>query len=252
VKDYKLILDEILRLNHEAEYLVEFSGIPGSGKSYISKKLDIDLTNFITRSNRSVNLTFHTIDIYSNSLFKRIIYKSFIISLLLFKNFKVIFTVLSIINLFDGLSIRNRLKLIFNWLYICAFLKKEKKIKNKSSKKILIMDQSLSQALWSCYFYNENVKPNEEKLLRLFNNLRNKLCLFEHTVITVKADIDKVISRLSHRQIAGSSPLNSLNRELINKGIVSQQYVEAFLKRSQKDSSLPALVMKEIKNNKEL
>ena len=252
MKEYDLILNEILNSRRNLRGLIEFFGMPGSGKSYISNKLNLDIRIYQNNLDSSLSSSFHTIDIYPDFRLKRIIHKLFIIFSLIFRNFKMIRIVLKIINLFNNLNYINKFKLIFNWLYICAIITKEKKTINYSSNKLLIMDQGLFQGLWSCFFYNENVTPDEEKLLKNFNNLQEQLDPFDLTVINVKTDINILYSRLAIRKNPGSSPINSLNKELFDKGFLSYKNVENFLKKYQKTYFLNSLEIKVIDNNEEI
>ena len=92
---------------------------------------------------------------------------------------------------------------------------------NRSRLKPILFDQGLFQALWSCYFYNQEPLNSKisSSLTGLVNQLMDHLTLTNVIVFEVSSDKATILSRLATRKIKGSSPINSLEESLINLGI---------------------------------
>ena len=84
-----------------------------------------------------------------------------------------------------------------------------------------MLDQGIFQALWSCFYYQ--LGSNESKdinfLSELISQLIESLDLELLAIIYVSASKKAVINGLQTRETKGTSELNSLQRDLIEKGI---------------------------------
>ena len=217
MKSYDDLLNNIFNFKEDKLDLIEAFGLPGSGKSFVCDKLHNQIIN------KNSNLIFHTIDIFSNKRLVRIFYKFFTIIIILFFKLKIILNVFNILKVFKDLKYKDKLKLFFNWLYISAVI-----VKGIKSNKLVILDQGISQALWSCFFYNNNNKIDKDNLLANIETLIINIGINSMLIINVKASQDNIRSRLFSRKVRGSSPLNNLDNILIEKGIVSEIHTKIF------------------------
>ena len=217
-------LDRHLNKNNEGENIViEAFGIPGSGKSYICGKL------LSSNKSQSIKTFYHSIDNYSNSLFIRVIFKSFLIfSNHVLKN-SIAQRAIQLVNGFKEMSVFNRLKLIFNMLLITAVI-----IRNQRNKRNLILDQGILQAIWSCFYYAGKSSYSDEEIDEIAyktNLLIKELSISNLLLLHIKAEKNDIYFRLRNREVSGTTPLNNLEHSSLKKGFVAESLTEDLIKK---------------------
>jgi hypothetical protein len=199
--------------------IVEFFGTPGSGKTYLSdvayKKLNKNATNGVSKL---------SIDIGKMSPMKRVIIKIFFILYLMVINFGVVLDVIKLVKEFNPKVDRILIKLVFNFLYVVGVMEY-----CKNSNQILIMDQGISQSIWSCIFHGNNVNYNCETASSLLLIIFSKIKSASFLMIHVNVETDKIEARLKTRKIKGTSLLNSGNHKMIIKGVETTIKARNFL-----------------------
>lgn len=177
--------------------IIECFGMPGAGKTYVSHQLEkilLELGQPYTGKIREIGQQRRPLRIWKKLTLVGL-------SLLTPRNFKVFWAIIRFTLNSKPKGIKGFFKVSFNWFFIFAFLRFEKR-----SDKIAVMDQGIFQALWSTAFYSQsNLNPDLVlPFLREFlENLRIKALL----VMFVHASKDLVQKRLSSRQ-SGNSPLD--------------------------------------------
>lgn len=236
MQNINLIYKNFLELDQSEINIVEFSGSPGTGKSYASSRFYEHIKEHLHDTN------YHTIDIFVNKKWIRLINKLYKILKLALLNMHIILRAIRIINIFKNLKLMDRLRLIVNLLYICSVVHK-----NIKMNKLLILDQGIIQALWSCIFYNGEVF-DRDKLKKYLDILFNNLGITSMIIYDVKSDKSQIVSRLRTRKLKGSSPLNSLNEAIIDKGIITQNTIFEILQDIRKTSN-NKILLEEVQNS---
>ena len=141
LKEIKLFL---IKKHKSDKISIEAFGSPGVGKSYICNKLKKNYEG------EYGSILFHSIDNYNNYFLLRTLKKLIIIIKSLFLSPSLIKLVFQFLNKFENMEVKNKIKLIFNFLFVLSIIKKQKNIS--------LLDQGIFQSIWSCFYYNDNFK----------------------------------------------------------------------------------------------
>lgn len=127
--------------------IIEFFGLPGSGKSILAQNLAIEL--------EKNNVSYYNIvyNVSHKSKAYRIIYKFFILLKELLKSPHKFFKQISIIYNTRQKNLKDLIKVIINWFFITNIIKEN--IANKDRKGYVILDQGVIQAIWSINFNSD-------------------------------------------------------------------------------------------------
>jgi Cdc6-like AAA superfamily ATPase len=209
---------ELKKIN-DSFRVIEFFGTPGSGKTHLSniayKKLNhntIDVVNKLS------------IDVGKMNSVKRVIIKIFFVFYLIVINFSVALNVIKLVREFHFKADCILIKLSFNFLYVMGVMQF-----CKNHNQMLIMDQGISQSIWSCIFHGNNANFNFDIASSLLIKILTKIKLNNLLVTHVKVEIDKIEVRLKTRGIKGTSLLNSGNKKIIRKGVETTIKARNFL-----------------------
>ena len=205
----KWLLDA-LKIGSSSRVVIEAFGTPGAGKTYFSHEL------FTRVIENDEYLVYHSIDKYHKNRFLRIISKLSLILRSCWCRWDLFSIAFRIILSFDGLKFFKRTKLIFNLLLIFSVIQ----LRSKKGSPILL-DQGIFQALWSCCYYQQlSIGPREIDFLRLLIiQLIEYLDLELLLIVHISASKKEIFNGLKNRSIKGSSELNSLKDDLIERGI---------------------------------
>jgi hypothetical protein len=203
-------LSEALKCGSQGNVVIEAFGTPGVGKSYFCD----DLFVRVTENNRS--LSYHYIDGYGEKRFLRIISKLSIIFKSCWCRWGLFSMACRIVFGFSGLKFLIRIKLIFNFLLVFSVIQ----MRSKQGSPILL-DQGIFQGLWSCCYYQlgSNGLKEVNSLRKLISQLIQSLDLKLLVIIYVSASKKVIVNGLQTRVIKGSSELNSLQMDHIERGI---------------------------------
>ena len=201
---------DVLKISSSGRVVIEAFGTPGVGKSYFSHDL------FTRVIENDEYLTYHSIDQYHKNRLLRIISKLSLILRSCWYRWDLFSMAFRIIFSFGGLKFLKRIKLIFNLLLIFSVIQ----LRSEKGGPILL-DQGIFQALWSCCYYQQlSIGPKEIDFLRfLINQLIECLDIKLLLIVYVSASKELIVNGLETRLIKGSSELNSLKDDLIEKGI---------------------------------
>lgn len=201
---------DALKIGSSGRVVIEAFGTPGVGKSYFSHNL------FTRVIENDECLTYHSIDQYHKNRLVRIISKLSLILRSCWYRWDLLSMAFRIIFSFGGVKFLKRIKLIFNLLLIFSVIQ----LRSKKGGPILL-DQGVFQALWSCCYYQKlSIGPKEIDFLRfLINQLIERLDIKLLLIVYVSASKEVIVNGLETRLIKGSSELNSLKDDLIEKGI---------------------------------
>ena len=205
----KWLLDA-LKIGSSGRVVIEAFGTPGAGKTYFSHEL------FTRVIENDEYLAYHSIDKYHKNRFLRTISKLSLILRSCWYRWDLFSIAFRIILSFDGLKFFKRIKLIFNLLLIFSVIQ----LRSKKGSPILL-DQGVFQALWSCCYYQQlSIGPKQIDFLGfLINQLIECLDIKLLIIVYVSASKEVIVNGLETRLIKGSSELNSLKDDLIEKGI---------------------------------
>ena len=203
-------LSETLKSGSRGKVVIEAFGTPGVGKSYFCD----DLHARVTENNQS--LSYHYIDGYSENRFLRVIFKFSLIFKSCWCRWGLFSMACRIVFGFSGLKFLIKIKLIFNFLLVFSVIQ----MRSKQGRPILL-DQGIFQGLWSCCYYQlgSNVFKEVNPLRELTSQLIKSLNLELLVIIYVSASKKVVVNGLQTRAIKGSSELNSLQMDDIERGI---------------------------------
>lgn len=203
-------LSEALKSGSRGRVVIEAFGTPGVGKSYFCDGLHVR----VTENDRS--LSYHSIDRYRENRFLRIIFKFSLIFRSCWCRWDLFSMACRIVFGFSGLKFLIRIKLIFNFLLVFSVIQ----MRSKQGRPILL-DQGIFQGLWSCCYYQLGSIGSKEvnSLRELISQLIESLDLELLVIIYVSASKKVVVNGLQTRAIKGSSELNSLQMDVIERGI---------------------------------
>jgi hypothetical protein len=194
----------------EQEFVIEGFGNPGVGKSFICTMFKN------TYEYEYGAISYHSIDDYHVNFIIRTLCKISLICKSLFFSPSILKASFMLINAFDNIKGAIKLKLLFNLLVVSSVI-----VSRRSHNKPLLLDQGVFQAIWSCYYYNEGVKSAVpfHQLVSLIDGLLDQILLTNLIIFDISSDKALIFSRLTNRKIKGSSPLNSLEKSVINRGL---------------------------------
>jgi hypothetical protein len=199
--------------------VLEFFGTPGSGKTHLSniayRKLNKNTINVVSKLSVAIGRM---------NPVKRVIIKIFFILYLMVINFSIVLNVIKLVREFHSKADRILIKLAFNFLYVVGVMEF-----CKNHNQILIMDQGVSQSIWSCIFHGNNPNFNFDIASSLLITILSKIKLNNLLVIHVKVEIDKIEMRLTTREIKGTSSLNTGEKKIIRKGVEATIKTRNFL-----------------------
>jgi hypothetical protein len=204
------------QLNTISRIVIECFGMPGAGKSYLSTKLGKMLEadglqvgdHIITISNKKPSA-------------KRVLNKFWLIVTTLWANRRTIATIWKLTRLHRPPNLLFFSKLLINWLFVNALIH----IKSRNSD-IVLLDQGLSQALWSTKYYGQS-KPDNDVVARLMLRLLIDLHIAPLSIIYVSADDSLIKKRIGSRE-KGSSPLDSNMNEFMRAKAATAQSLSVF------------------------
>ena len=201
---------DALKIGSSHRVVIEAFGTPGSGKSYFSHDL------FTRASENDEYLVYHSIDQYHKNRLLRIISKLSVILRSCWYRWDLFRVAFRIIFSFGGVKFLKRLKLIFNLLLIFSVIR----LRSEKGSPILF-DQGIFQALWSCCYYQQlSIGPKQIDFLGfLINQLIECLDIKLLLIVYVSASKEVIVNGLETSLVKGSSELNSLKDDLIEKGI---------------------------------
>lgn len=214
------ILDEVNNNRNDCVAFEAF-GTPGAGKSYFCDRLKTQV------SKKSNSLRYHFIDDYHQNRFLRILSKMSTILRSCWFRWDLVLLANKFVFRFDGIQLLIRIRLIFNFLLVYSV------IKTGSEKgKAILLDQGIFQGLWSCFFAKEKkiTSIKLDILKPLIFELIDSLELDLLVIIYVSASKEKVINGLQTRKLKGSSKLNSLQTNEIERGIETTFFVLELIK----------------------
>lgn len=202
-----LIADQVNRVCKEREngkLLIEFFGIPGSGKSYLYRKAT---THFLESG---IELTPRYLD---SSRIRRIQFKIHHVLRAAFRIVGIIKKISKIARNRSNVSMRETIRLNWNWLFLLAI------IGNQINKgKPIALDQGLLQA-YSSELFRENKGGNGAEIADLMVDLLKFLDVEEAIFIHVIVEKAAVLERLGNRA-ANQSPLDT-NPERYSEALAS-------------------------------
>ena len=106
--------------------------------------------------------------------------------------------------------------MLFNLLLISAVI-----MRHRSRPTVLLLDQGIAQAIWSCFYYHIG-EVDSVFINKVQNNIVGLLVylgLDQFIILAVSANESTILSRLSSRSNHGTSPLDTLEVGAIDKGI---------------------------------
>jgi hypothetical protein len=207
---------------------LEFFGTPGSGKTYLSNLLYKQLSK---DGVRGVNRL--PVDVGNMGAIKRIFIKIVIIFYLLIASPSIALGIVKLVSGFHSKNDRIFLKLAFNLLYVIGAMQFCKKYNQ-----IVIIDQGIFQAVWSCIFHGNKKDFNFDKILSILLMILSKVKITNLIVVRVSATDDNIKIRLKIRKIKGNSLLNTGDKKMIEKGIKTTTKTKEFLDYAAKNTSL--------------
>jgi Cdc6-like AAA superfamily ATPase len=185
--------------------IVECFGTPGVGKTYVSNQLSDAFRK------DAINFSRLPIDLASFSRVRRILFKIWLIFYLVLFERKIVSIVNSLVNAYRLNHLGHRIKLFFNWLYLCAIIRSE-----SQAFEVVLLDQGIGQALWSNSYYGRLVISYDE-VSSLLDELLVILSIDSLFVLHVGADSNKIESRLLSRE-KGNSPLDKKGTQFLQRG----------------------------------
>jgi hypothetical protein len=218
-------LSEKEQPNAISRIVIECFGMPGVGKSYLSTKLGKMLEADGLQVGDGI------IAISKMPSAKRITTKIWLIVATLWENRRTIATIWKLTRLHRPPNIKLYSKLLINWLFVNALIR----IESRDSDMVLL-DQGLSQALWSTKYYGRN-KPNNHVVARLMLRLLKDLYIAPLSIIYVSADDSLIKKRIGSRE-NGSSPLDRDMNEFMRAKAATEQSFAIFALLAEQESTL--------------
>jgi len=191
--------ERIQRHINNINKIIEFVGIPGVGKTELSKEISKELNRrgyIVTEVNKLVTKL---------PQFQRYIKKSKFVLFETVLHPWASIQMLIIIIKFNLSNAKRILKSAYNWYYISFIIRK---ITRTRSNCFCVLDQGIFQAIWSIIFSSKTTSINEKLYHTL---LRYYLQLFESPIhlIFVNASDNIINERLKSRK-NGNSPLDGI------------------------------------------
>ena len=145
--------------------VVEYFGTPGSGKTFLSNNLYNDLINY-----KEKNINKASLVIGKMHFSKRVFVKLLLIIYLILLHPKILLNIIILVKEFHSKNDIILVKLTFNFIYVVGLL-----LYSRKYKKIVIMDQGIFQAVWSCIFHGNNIKYDIKKSSNLLLLIISKI-----------------------------------------------------------------------------
>ena len=203
-------LSEALESGSRGRVVIEAFGTPGVGKSHFCDSLKVRVVE------NNGRLTYHSVDHYCQNRFLRVMSKLSLIFKSCWCRWHLFSMACRIVFAFSSLKFLIRIKLIFNFLLVFSVIQ----VRSKQGNPILL-DQGIFQGFWSCCYYQlDSIGRNEENSLQeLVRLLLESLDLELLVIVYVSASKKVVVNGLETRTIKGTSALNSLKMDAIERGI---------------------------------
>lgn len=215
---------------------IEFFGLPGSGKTFVSWHF----SDFLESKGEDVSR--RGIQIASQGWFGRVYFKLLLVIYCIFKNPKALGAAFAIVRKFSFSENKYFIKILFNWYYICGLI-----VRGSQKKEYLVFDQGISQALWSTAFYSKTI-PRQDILFKAISNFIEQLPIRSITVAHVWAVESTVRSRLQGRK-GGKSPLDNASKTAWEHAIyVTDNIAEILGKIVQQNVKLKVIDLKNSTN----
>lgn len=211
--------------NHR--FLIEGYGIPGVGKSFVCNNF------YKLYKEKFGGVYYHSIDDYHQNRVVRILHKILLILRGLLFTPSIITANFKLINDFENIKGLVKLRLLFNLLLISSVIHR-----HWSRQNLLVLDQGIFQAIWSCYFYNqcESSEVLSSRLVDLIDELLDKMCITKVVILNISSEKATIVSRLTQREIKGSSPMNSLEKSIVERGSSTTIHMGHFLIKAAEQS----------------
>lgn len=218
-------MSENERLNATSCKVLECFGMPGVGKSYLSSKLGEMLGSDGLRVGDRI------MAISQMPSTKRFTKKFWLIVATLWVNRNANVTIWKLIRLHRPANFKTYSKLLINWLFVYALIRVESR-----NSDIVLLDQGLSQALWSTKYYGRS-EPDNHVVARLVLHLLKQLNIAPLSIIYVGAD-DSLIKKRIYSRENGSSPLDRDLGEFIRAKAATDQSFAIFELLAEQESTL--------------
>lgn len=192
--------------------VLEYFGMPGVGKSYLSNKLGKELEFDGVQVGDQIAV------INKMPSARRVAKKIWLIVTALWPNRSASIIIWKLIRLHRPSNIKLYSKLLINWLFVCALIRVESR-----NCDIVLLDQGLSQALWSTKYYGRS-EPDHHVIAALVLRLVKELNITPLCIIYVSADDSLIQKRIFSRE-NGSSPLDrDINEFMLAKAATEQSF----------------------------
>ena len=212
--------------------VIEFFGTPGSGKTYVSGLSYEQLSKYGANEVNKLS-----VDIGKMDAIKRVFIKAAIIFYLIITSPGVVFNIVKLVREFHSKNDRIFAKLAINLLYVAGVMQFCKKFNQ-----IVIMDQGIFQAIWSCIFHGNKEGFNFDTILSFLMVILSRIKITNLLIVHVSATDDNIKARLKTRKIKGNSLLNTENIKMIEKGMKATIETRAFLDYATKNTSFFSIV----------
>lgn len=210
--------------------IVEFIGLPASGKSTLVQRLLDD------NSNERLTIYNPFLKIYSQSWFQRNLYKTLQILIFSLKNITKTINLITVILHTQQRSIKDLIRVSFNFLFFFVLYEKY-----TNSKNIILLDEGFFHNIWAVIYSSKNKErlldelfeletnpnvlikvncSNDEILERLLNRKSNTRIENETNISEIidssKKDIEVIINALKNSKIMSSVKICEVNNDSLN------------------------------------
>ena len=204
------ILKKLKKLEPSDSFqVVEFFGTPGSGKTFLANIL----YNQVNLNSEMEALKYSS-DIGKMPTLKRVIVKMVIVFYLLIVSPCTLINIVKFVKVFHHRNNKVLIKLVFNFIYVVGLI-----LFCKKYNKILIMDQGITQAVWSCIFHGDNSSFNTDNASNFLIIIFSKIKITNLLMVNLKVSKENIKSRLHTRKVKGTSILNTEDEKILDKGI---------------------------------
>lgn len=175
--------------------VIECYGLPGTGKTFLSQCIQPHLERTGLRCDvRGITLG-------KARAAKRIAAKIELICRCLWTNWAPTYAVFALVIACRPGGLRAYIKLLFNWLHVCALIRTAPSHTNS-----VLLDQGIGQALWSTLYYSDG-KPDEQSMAQAVVELMQRLSISSILLFHVNADKECIRRRIETRH-GSKSPLD--------------------------------------------
>ena len=208
--------------------------MPGSGKTFVAKHLIESLRK------DGIKVGELALTLSQGGSLRRVAGKIWLVTGSLLVHRGIFRSVLTLVSAYKVLRMSSKVKLVFNWLYLCGLIRRESK-----HAEILVLDQGLAQALWSTLYYGE-ARPAELTACQFLQSLLKQMAIEALHVVNVVAPDDCIENRLARRE-HGKSPLDRDRQGAWNRAILVTG--EAKLMIDKLSQSTPSILLTDISNS---